>query len=38
MTANTDDDNIEIIASPDTMHAQDDEDQRSITDLVEQPA
>ena len=38
MTANTDDDNIEIISSPDTMQAQDDEDQRSITDLVEQPA
>ncbi len=38
MTANTDDDNIEIISSPDAMPAQDDEDQRSITDLVEQPA
>jgi hypothetical protein len=38
MTANTDDDNIEIISSPDAMQAQDDEDQRSITDLVEQPA
>jgi hypothetical protein len=33
MTMNTDDDNIEIIG-PDA----DDEDQRSITDLVEQPA
>ena len=38
MTANTDDDNIEIISSPDAMQAQDEEDQRSITDLVEQPA
>jgi len=38
MTANTDDDNIEIISSPDAIQAQDDEDQRSITDLVEQPA
>jgi hypothetical protein len=38
MTANTDDDNIEIISSPDVMQAQDEEDQRSITDLVEQPA
>ena len=38
MTANTDDDNIEIISSPDAMQAPEDEDQRSITDLVEQPA
>ena len=38
MTANTDDDNIEIISGPDAMQARDDEDQRSITDLVEQPA
>jgi hypothetical protein len=38
MTANTDDDNIEIISGPDAVQAQDDEDQRSITDLVEQPA
>ena len=38
MTANTDDDNIEIISGPDAMQAQDEEDQRSITDLVEQPA
>jgi hypothetical protein len=38
MTANTDDDNIEIISSPDALQAQDDEDQRSVTDLVEQPA
>jgi len=38
MTANTDDDNIEIISGPDAMQVQDDEDQRSITDLVEQPA
>ena len=38
MTANTDDDNIEIISGPDAMQVQVDEDQRSITDLVEQPA
>ncbi|HTY27507.1 MAG TPA: bacterial proteasome activator family protein [Mycobacterium sp.] len=38
MTANTDDDNIEIISSPEAGQAQDDEDGRSITDLVEQPA
>lgn len=38
MTTNTDDDNIEIISGPDAGPAQDDEDQRSITDLVEQPA
>jgi hypothetical protein len=39
MTANTDDDdNIEIISSPDAMQAQEDEDQPSVTDLVEQPA
>jgi hypothetical protein len=40
MTANNDDDddNIEIISSPDAMQAQEDEDQPSVTDLVEQPA
>jgi hypothetical protein len=38
MTTNADDDNIEIISSADAAQAQDDEDQRSITDLVEQPA
>ncbi|MGY4708051.1 bacterial proteasome activator family protein [Mycolicibacterium sp. CBM1] len=39
MTTNTDDDNIEIIG-PDagTGQDQDGEDQRSVTDLVEQPA
>jgi hypothetical protein len=34
MTTNTDDDNIEIITGPDAS----DDDQQSITDLVEQPA
>jgi hypothetical protein len=34
MTTNTDDDNIEIITGPDAG----DDDQQSITDLVEQPA
>ncbi|MCI4674281.1 bacterial proteasome activator family protein [Candidatus Mycolicibacterium alkanivorans] len=38
MTTNADDDNIEIISSPDAEQARDDEDERSITDLVEQPA
>lgn len=37
MTTNTDDDNIEIITGPD-LGAGDDDDQRSVTDLVEQPA
>jgi hypothetical protein len=39
MTANTDDDdNIEIIGAPGAIAGQDGEDQRSVTDLVEQPA
>ena len=39
MTANTDDDdNIEIIGAPDATSGQDGDDQRSVTDLVEQPA
>lgn len=41
MSADTDDDNIEIIGSPDPQFgvaAQDDSDDRSLTDLVEQPA
>ena len=37
MTTNTDDDNIEIITGPDAGLA-DGDDQRSVTDLVEQPA
>ncbi|WP_059014218.1 bacterial proteasome activator family protein [Mycobacterium sp. M26] len=38
MTANTDDDNIEIISNPEAVAGGDDDDQRSITELVEQPA
>ncbi|WP_167096755.1 bacterial proteasome activator family protein [Mycobacterium sp. DL592] len=38
MTANTDDDNIEIISSPEAVPGGEDDDQRSITELVEQPA
>lgn len=40
MSTNTDDDNIEVISGPDTITAapQDDSDDRSLTDLVEQPA
>ncbi len=38
MTANTDDDNIEIIGGDDRMVADDDADGKSLTDLVEQPA
>lgn len=38
MTTNSDDDNIEIISSPDAEAAGDAEDQKSVTDLVEQPA
>jgi Protein of unknown function (DUF2587) len=38
MTTNTDDDNIEIISGPAAASAQDADDERSITDLVEQPA
>jgi hypothetical protein len=37
MTANTDDDNIEIIDGDDSLDA-DDADGKSLTDLVEQPA
>ena len=37
MTANTDDDNIEIIRGDDSLIA-DDADGKSLTDLVEQPA
>ena len=36
MTTNTDDDNIEIIPGPDAASADSDDDQRSVTDLVEQ--
>ena len=38
MTANTDDDNIEIISSSEAVPGGEDDDQRSITELVEQPA
>lgn len=38
MTTNTDDDNIEIIPGPDAAPADSDDDQRSVTDLVQQPA
>jgi hypothetical protein len=38
MTTNTDDDNIEIINGPDADLAQADDDSRSVTDLVQQPA
>ena len=38
MTTNTDDDNIEIIGSDQTMAAEEDADGKSLTDLVEQPA
>ena len=38
MTANTDDDNIEIIGGDDSLVADDDADGKSLTDLVEQPA
>ena len=38
MTANTDDDNIEIIGGDDRLVADDDADGKSLTDLVEQPA
>jgi hypothetical protein len=37
MTTNTDDDNIEIIGEP-QMAAEEDENGKSLTDLVEQPA
>ena len=38
MTINSDDDNIEIITSPDGQSDGDGDEQRSVTDLVEQPA
>jgi Protein of unknown function (DUF2587) len=38
MTANTDDDNIEIIGGDDRLVADNDADGKSLTDLVEQPA
>jgi Protein of unknown function (DUF2587) len=38
MTANADDDNIEIINGDQTMAAEEDADGKSLTDLVEQPA
>jgi len=38
MTTNTDDDSIEIINGPDADSAQADDDSRSVTDLVQQPA
>src|ERR1051325_11176428 len=38
MTANPDDDNIEIIGSDPRAMADEDADGRSLTDLVEQPA
>ena len=38
MTANTDDDNIEIIGGDGTLVAGEDADGKSLTDLVEQPA
>jgi hypothetical protein len=38
MTANTDDDNIEIIGGDDRLVADEDADGKSLTDLVEQPA
>ena len=38
MTANTDDDNIEVITGSDASMATDDDGQISVTDLVQQPA
>ena len=38
MTIDSDDDNIEIITSPDGQSDGDGDEQRSVTDLVEQPA
>lgn len=38
MTANSDDDSIEVIPGPEATEATEGEDERSITDLVEQPA
>jgi hypothetical protein len=38
MTANTDDDNIEVITGSDPSMATNDDEQISVTDLVQQPA
>lgn len=38
MTTNTDDDNIEVITDPEAAMAMDNVEQRSVTDLVHQPA
>jgi hypothetical protein len=38
MTANTDDDNIEVITGTDASMATDNDEQISVTDLVQQPA
>lgn len=38
MTANTDDDNIEVITGSDASMATNDDEQISVTDLVQQPA
>jgi hypothetical protein len=38
MTANTDDDNIEIIGGDEPMNPEQEDDGKSLTDLVEQPA
>ena len=38
MTANTDDDNIEVITGPEAAMAMDGDEQGSVTDLVQQPA
>jgi hypothetical protein len=38
MTTNTDDDNIEIIGGEPATAAEEDDDSKSLTDLVEQPA
>lgn len=38
MTANSDDDSIEVITGPETPDAVSADEQRSVTDLVEQPA
>jgi hypothetical protein len=38
MTTNTEDDNIEVIGPPAAAQGQDGDEQRSVSDLVEQPA
>ena len=38
MTANTDDDNIEVITGTEAAMAMDGDEQNSVTDLVQQPA